>query len=144
MSLCHHHHNQNRHRSRPTTTITIIIVRTTGRQQYDCVVQQALDHKLSYLLRAKHPDPNNPVRSAIALYNIRKIFLPEPQSGSHATPLHILTVEFAIGIGSGLLWAKAAVLCLCPENDVLHLTVNWAKAQCAIIHLLSLMFRVVG
>jgi len=39
--------------------------------------------------------------------NIRKIFLPELQISSHATPLHIMTVEFAIGIYSVLVWVKA-------------------------------------
>ena len=49
-------------------------------------------------------------------------------------------MEFAIGIGIGLLWAKTTDSCLCPENDAFHLNINCAKVQFEITHLLSVVF----
>jgi hypothetical protein len=83
----------------------------------------------SSLVKTQHSDPHNIVRSAVKLYNMTKVFLPESQSSPHETLVQIAIVEFAIELGSDLLWAKPAVLCLWFVTDVFQVKINWAKVQ---------------
>jgi hypothetical protein len=43
--------------------------------------------------------------------------------------VQIVTVKFAVDLGSGLRWAKPRVPCLLLLTDVFHLKIHWAEVQ---------------
>jgi len=47
--------------------------------------------------------------------------------------VQIVTVEFAVDLGSGLRWAKATVPYLLLLTDVLQFKIHWAEVQSRVV-----------